>query len=196
MDVFNLLNKNSSLVNYYYYSKAFNNEEIDKILEISRNYQTFDGNVSDKIDYNYRRSKVSWLKLNDETHFIYEKIIYLMKEANKIMWNFNITNLIEPIQLSEYNEGSENETPGHYDWHMDLGQNYSTRKISVSIQLSDENDYEGGDLEFKIHNSDIKAPREKGTIVFFPSYIIHRVTKVTKGQRKSLVLWLHGPPFV
>ena len=69
---------------------------------------------------------------------------------------------------------------GHYDWHMDFIKNKSTRKISVSIQLSDENDYEGGDLEFMIHHSIIKAPRKKSTIIFFPFYITHRITKHLK----------------
>ena len=79
---------------------------------------------------------------------------------------------------------------------MDFGGSNSTRKISLSIQLTNENSYEGGDLEFMINRSTIKAPREKGTAILFPYYITHRVTDVTKGKRNSLVFWFHGPPFV
>ena len=193
MQKFDLLKKNDSLTNYYYYSKVFSSEEIEKIMNLSTNYTEIDGNVSGNVDYSYRKSKIIWLPLNDETHFIYEKIINLMKDSNQKMWNFHITNLVDQLQLTEYQEGLE---PGHYDWHMDFGNNASTRKISLSIQLSDENDYEGGELEFMMHRSIIKAPREKGTAIFFPSYLTHRVNKVTKGTRRSLVFWFHGPPFV
>lgn len=188
-----LLKKNDNLINYYYYSKIFNDEEIEKIVEISKKYCENDGTISNVIDYSYRKSTITWIPLNNETNFIYEKIINLMKSANSEMWNFHITNTVEYLQLTKYHDG---EQPGHYDWHMDIGVNTSTRKISLSIQLSDENEYEGGDLEFMIHRSIIKAPREKGTAIFFPSYLTHRVNKVTKGTRMSLVLWFHGHPFV
>jgi PKHD-type hydroxylase len=196
MKSFDFLIKNDNLTNYYYYKNQLNDEDIEKIIQISKNYKQIDGNVSNEINYDYRKSKIIWLPLNDETKFIYEKIVNLVKDANHNMWNFHITNLVDDLQLSEYNDGSEGEEPGHYDWHMDFGKNSSTRKISISVQLSESNDYEGGDLEFMIHRSIIKAPREKGTVILFPSYITHRVTKVTKGTRKSLVIWFHGPPFV
>ena len=195
---FDLLKKNENLTNYYYYSKYLTNEEIEKIIEISKKYHVTDGNVSGNVDYNYRKSKITWVPFNHETKFIYDKLIYLLKDANSKLWNFNITNLVDDVQISEYNDNlnTNGEEPGHYDWHMDFGTNVSTRKISVSVQLTDETDYEGGDLEFMIHRTIIKAPREKGTVIFFPSYITHRVTNIVKGTRKSLVFWFHGPPFV
>jgi PKHD-type hydroxylase len=193
MKSFDLLKKNTNIDNYYYFLKVFTDEEIQKIIDISQKYDSHDGNVSGVIDYSYRKSIIRWLPQNDETMFIYNKIVGLMKTANNTMWNFNITNLVDNIQISEYEEGI---TAGHYDWHMDFGKNNSTRKISVSVQLTDENTYEGGDLEMMIHRSMLKAPREKGTVIFFPSYITHRVTPVIKGKRLSLVFWFHGPPFI
>jgi PKHD-type hydroxylase len=41
----------------------------------------------------------------------------------------------------------------------------------------------------------MKAPKEKGAVVMFPSYLMHRITPVTKGVRKSLVLWVGGNTF-
>ena len=80
---------------------------------------------------------------------------------------------------------------------MDFGNDAtSTRKLSVSVQLSDPSEYEGGDLELMVNRNYIKVPKEKGTIIFFPSYLTHRVTKVTSGKRNSLVAWFHGPSFV
>lgn len=196
MQNFNLLKKNDNLTNYYYYANVFTNEELEKIIEMSKNYSTIEGNVSGKIDYDYRKSKIKWLHYNDETKFIYEKIVYIMKDANSKLWNFNITNLVDSIQFAEYCDDSDGNGCGHYDWHMDFGSETSTRKLSLSIQLTNGEEYDGGDLEFMIHRSIIKAPREKGLCIFFPSYITHRVTNVTKGTRRSLVFWFHGPPFV
>jgi len=190
----NLLNTNDNLTNYYYYTNVFSVEEIDKIKEITKTYDMEDGNVSGSIDYNYRKSNICWLPINEETLFIYDTVLKLVIDANNEMWKFNITNLKEEMQFTEYNE-DPNE-PGHYDWHMDVGSGCGTRKLSVSIQLTDPLEYEGGDLEFMIHRSIIKAPREQGTVIMFPSYLTHRVTSVTKGRRNSLVFWLHGPSFI
>jgi PKHD-type hydroxylase len=71
----------------------------------------------------------------------------------------------------------------------------NTRKISITVQLSDPNDYEGGVLELNVGNTIVQMPKEKGCAVLFPSYILHRVTPVTKGIRKSLVLWVGGTTF-
>lgn len=96
----------------------------------------------------------------------------------------------EPLQLSEYGVGH------FYDWHLDMGKNdFSVRKISFVVQLSDESDYEGGELEvFSSIHPDVQ-PKSRGTMVIFPSYILHRVTKVTRGARLSLVGWIGGPPY-
>jgi len=197
MKKINFLNENNGLINYYYFNNQFTNEEIEKIIEISKNYKVFDGTVNEIVDYDYRNSKIVWLPINEETTFIYEKLIDLLKIANKSMWNFNITDVLDSLQLAEYTDSSENGKNDFYDWHVDIGQNAtSTRKISVSVQLTDPSEYQGGDLEFMMGRSIIKAPREKGTVIFFPSYILHKVNEVTHGTRKSLVLWFHGPPFV
>jgi len=68
------------------------------------------------------------------------------------------------------------------------------RKLSFSLQLSDPEDYEGGELEF-LDNQDepFFAPKQKGTIVVFDSRVKHRVRKVTNGLRKSIVGWVVGP---
>lgn len=192
-----LLNENDNLINYYYYKNQFTNEEIEKIIEISKNYEVVDGNVSGIVNYDYRNSKITWLPLNDETKFVYDKLVALVKNANKTMWNFTITDIIDSLQLAEYSHHAEHDKKGFYDWHADIGaDSASTRKISVSVQLTESTEYEGGDLEFMIHRSILKAPREKGTVILFPSYINHKVNKVTKGTRRSLVLWVNGPHFV
>ena len=69
----------------------------------------------------------------------------------------------------------------------------STRKVSITVQLSGSDEYEGGELEYWKGGQDIqKAPRGKGVVFIFPSYMMHRVTPVTKGVRRSFVLWVGG----
>jgi PKHD-type hydroxylase len=79
---------------------------------------------------------------------------------------------------------------------MDMGDfPQNTRKISITIQLSNPDDYDGGDLEFWLGKTPEKAPREQAFAVLFPSYLMHRVTPVTRGMRKSLVVWVGGDTF-
>ena len=63
------------------------------------------------------------------------------------------------------------------------------------MQLSDPSEYEGGELKLYNGHEPITIKREKGLIVFFPSYTLHEVTPVTKGERYTLVGWVHGPAF-
>ena len=68
------------------------------------------------------------------------------------------------------------------------------RKLSLILQLSDPDDYEGGEVQFM--NSSGKsffAPKTRGTILVFDSRTMHRVKKVTSGNRKSIVAWVEGP---
>jgi PKHD-type hydroxylase len=196
MDLSDILVPNENLVNYYFFEKRFNDDEIKKIIELSNIYKKDIGNIGGKIDKTYRNSNITWLPFDTNTKYLYENVKDLMITANKRMWNFHITTVKDNIQLSEYVASNTGDAHGKYDWHMDFGQNVSTRKLSMTIQLTDPNDYEGGDLEFMIHRDIIKAPRSKGTVIIFPSYLQHRVTEVTSGIRHSLVTWFHGPPFI
>ena len=190
-----MLKPNEDIINYYYFSRVMSDKEIEEIKELSKTYPLIDGNVSGKVDKTYRVSDIKWIPPNDTTKDIYEKCKTLACCANERTWKFHVTNVKEHLQFTEY-RSSKVADNGHYDWHMDFGKESSTRKVSMVILLSDPNDYEGGDLEFMIHRNIIKAPKEKGTAIFFPSYIMHRVTPVTSGTRNSLVTWYHGPPFV
>jgi PKHD-type hydroxylase len=196
MDESNLLKENASMVNFYFFRNAFDDESIHQIKELSKNYPVVDGSVSGAIDKSYRNSEITWIPYNTETKWIYEKCKCLAISANNAMWNFHITTVKESLQLSEYKASQTDENHGHYDWHMDFGGQSSTRKLSMSIQLTDPGEYEGGDIEFMLHRQIIKAPKTKGTVIMFPSYLTHRVTKVTSGTRNSLVTWFHGPPFI
>jgi PKHD-type hydroxylase len=80
---------------------------------------------------------------------------------------------------------------------MDIGaENECTRKLSLVVQLSSPDEYEGGGLEIMASSEPVQVTKEKGLICAFPSFILHRVTPVTKGTRRTLVIWIAGPDFV
>lgn len=141
----------------------------------------------------YRKSKVIFIPRNKHTLWLYHKLGDLVTRVNKeTNWDFDITTMSEKIQYAEY----DSEYEGFYEWHLDIGDNASCkRKISISIQLSDEKEYEGGELEFKTGMDNIQAPKNVNSVILFPSYLLHRVKPVTKGTRRSLVLWISGPKF-
>ena len=144
-----------------------------------------------------RRSKIKWIDISPETDWLYERITSIMKQNNQIYWRFNLRDMPMSIQYTEYHATDE----GRYDWHMDMGHGEtSCRKLSTSILLSNTSDFEGGKFQFfkggKAGEEIFEYPlNNPGDMVIFPSYMIHRVTPVTKGIRRSLVLWVGGEPF-
>lgn len=139
-----------------------------------------------------RRSKVHFIRKNLEFSNLYLKIFRHVQKFNNEFFKFHLSEIDEDIQYTEYDESYK----GHYDWHVDCGYS-NTRKLSLVVQLSDPSEYEGGELQ--VHNGESPhrtCTKEKGAMILFPSFLHHRVTPVTKGTRRSLVLWISGPPFV
>ena len=179
---------NVDQTNYYWFKEGFTLNEIKSIEDLSMDFPFEKATtVSSNPDSEARKSQIKWLHLNSKTDWVYDKIVNMAIEANTT-WKFNLHSIIDSIQYTEYYEGG-----GHYDWHVDIGpKDISHRKVSVTIQLSDSDEYEGGELELWAGSGHYKLPRGKGVSTFFPSFTMHRVTPVTKGIRKSLVLWIGG----
>ena len=97
---------------------------------------------------------------------------------------------VEGVQLSRYEVGQFYNK--HMDFNGDSGTKAHTRKLSMSLQLSDEKSYDGGDLILYYDEQKYPTPKSKGTIIVFDSRITHEVTPVTRGERYSLVKWIHG----
>ncbi|TMV52564.1 2OG-Fe(II) oxygenase, partial [Thioclava sp. BHET1] len=89
------------------------------------------------------------------------------------------------------------EAEGHFGWHSDIGAGVvaGKRKLTMVVQLSDPSEYEGGRLETRADLDVREAPRDQGSATLFPSFVLHRVTPVTRGARHSLTIWAHGPAF-
>lgn len=179
---------------YYWFEGGFTEEEVDLIIASSSDYQSKDGTIignEEEVEAAIRKSKVKWLPNTAEWAWVYDRLAAMAIEANNALWKFDLHSIVDDIQFTEYEAGG-----GHYDWHLDIGPDtISHRKISITVQLSDSEEYVGGDLEMMPGNYSFAVPRKKGAVALFPSFILHRVTPVTEGLRRSLVLWLGGNHF-
>lgn len=136
---------------------------------------------------NERTSTVWEVYPGPETEWLFNKLEVALMKLNE-QWKFDLYGFLEGAQIYEYPIG------GFLNWHRDVGMGYmSARKLSMTLQLSHSTDYDGGDLEFMDFQE--KAPRGRGDLTVFPSFLMHRVTSVTRGMRLCCVSWVHGPPF-
>lgn len=180
--------------NYYWFDQGFSTEELELIYKsvgsLPFKEATIIGDTNLEETKKIRSSSLKWIPKNPEWQWLYDKLMSMATEANNALWQFDLISAPELIQYTEYYDTVE----GHYDWHQDIGPGpASLRKVSITVQLSDSIDYEGGDLElWQGGSSVIGAPRGGGVVVIFPSYLMHRVTRVTKGTRRSFVLWVGG----
>ena len=136
-----------------------------------------------------RKSQIMFIKTG-ANDWIYDKLGQACIQANSNRYKFDVKGFQTELQLANYG------IQDFFEWHMDFGAgDISDRKLSITVQLSDPTEYEGGDLQFMINHEVFTAPKEKGTAIIFPSFAQHRVTRVTQGNRKSIVGWIAGPPY-
>lgn len=170
----------------------------DQLIDIlSEDVKSFDESVSQSsvglseniFDDKLRSSKNSWIPT---THWICGLVWSYLHNANVSNFQYDIDGFDDgSLQYTHYSEGD------FYTWHQDDAISFGRlrpRKLSVVVQLSDPEEYEGGNLELMSSTDDkYVLPRTKGTIIVFDSRTRHRVTKVRSGHRRSLVGWGVGP---
>ncbi len=188
-----LFEKNTQNVdpqNYYWFNNGFSKDELNLIKKGVDNIPFERASFVSGDDDSVRTSSIKWIPQSQEWDWVYTKLMNMAVEANDALWKFNLISAPESIQYTEYYDYNN----GHYTWHQDIGPGIlSTRKGSSTVQLSDPNEYEGGDLEIWGGGEHLMKPdRGQGNVVIFPSYMMHRITKVTKGTRTSFVLWVGG----
>ena len=183
-------------------------DNFDNQLQDSR---VGDGNYG-TVDKDKRNAKNAWVPTS---HWTAGFLWHYVERANRENFLYDLTNIDgESLQYTVYGEGE------YYGWHNDAGiasyykpmsagnrENAEitaadfinescerVRKLSFSLLLSDPDTYEGGNLQFLDEaGKSYIAPRQRGTIILFDSRAQHRVQKVTKGVRKSIVGWTVGP---
>jgi PKHD-type hydroxylase len=171
----------------------FTREECDNIIALANgDYSQKAGVGTDqagRVALEVRNVNKYIIEYTKENEWIFDKIARAVATANAEYYKYEIMGITHGIELLHY-EGTEQ---GHYDWHTDTGHGgSSTRKISVSVQLTDSDKYEGGNLEVNCNGQVQQGVKEKGSISLFPSYALHRVSPVTSGERWVLVIWIHG----
>jgi len=191
--IFNI-NTNINQTEYYWYKEGFNTEELDWISNLKELYEyeiaSIVGPTDPTIIKEIRQSRIKWIPFDENSIWLYDKLKNFAIEANNTVWGFDLHSIIDSIQYTEYPEGG-----GHYDWHVDIGPGINHRKISIVVQLSDPSEYEGGDLQIWSGGQFRTVPKLKGCTALFPSFLLHRVTPVTKGLRRTLVLWVGGSSY-
>jgi len=206
-----------NLQNYFwYFKKAVPDHICDDIIKYGLQIKEEMAVTGGYGDQKLNRKQVKDLKKKRDSNIVWLSESWIYKELHPYIrqantnagWNFQ-WDFSEACQFTKYNKGQ------YYDWHCDSWErSYNKpndpqshgkiRKLSVTLSLSDNKDYKGGELEFDLRNIDpdkkrntmvCKEIRPKGSMVVFPSFLWHRVRPVTKGSRYSLVIWNLGWPF-
>jgi PKHD-type hydroxylase len=175
----------------------FTPEQCQMIIQAGRSEPRNDAGVGNEqgtkgghVDTNIRTSHISWIPFS-KTPEMYKDIERIMKTTNGNHFGFEGMQITEQAQYTEYQEG------GFYDWHVDNDVNFvhepPVRKISMTLLLSPESEFEGGDLELMSEGKIAKI--KQGHAIFFASFVRHRVKPVIRGRRQSLVMWFGGTPF-
>lgn len=172
-----------------YTDKVFTEEECKKIILQNNNLRKgvlATGNENE----NVRNSHVNFMYPAKDNDWIFERLTSVAFNLNNQFFNFDLFGFTEGLQFTKY------EAPhGFYSKHIDKIYNGVIRKMSITVQLSNPKDYEGGDLLLHLEKEPNKMQKEIGKLIAFPSYTLHEVTPVTKGTRYSLVAWVSGKPF-
>ncbi len=175
-------------------TNALSPDECDRLISLIAAHHLKDaGLVRGTTAHNIRRAEIAWLDDIPEASWVLERMISLTAQANREAFQFDLSDFGESPQVARYTA----EREGHFDWHSDIGAgNWAAkRKLTIVVQLSDPTSYEGGTLELRPDSTVRQAPRDRGTAIVFPSFVLHRVTPVSQGTRWSLTLWSHGPAF-
>ena len=197
--------RNKRFYPWCFWKKAFDDIELQKIINLMDSAKLTKGEVGGKSNnkklISVRKSNIKFFKFENGTglaDWIFFRLNTVIENINNQYYNFDL-NGYESFQYTVY-YGTEK---GKYDFHMDtiMDENKlddDCRKLSMTFLLSEPNkDFKGG--EFQINNSQEKnartVPMNKGDIILFPSFMLHRVKPVTEGIRKSIVVWVFGPKF-
>ena len=199
------------LTNHYWYiPEALTPQQCDEIQHAAAHVEQVDG-FHFGHEEGHRNSQISWL-YDQSTN---DQFAALMRQANsEAGWNYDLE-IAETVQYTRY------LAEGHYDWHIDGNQDQhaarkfvssienpiplnitpfpklqgTVRKLSTTVNLSPPEDYEGGQLQIRCYDQlHIFNDTPRGSMIVFPSFMEHRVTRITKGERHAAVMWYNGYP--
>ena len=179
-------------VNFYaFWNNAFSKEECQTIINIAKDKGLIKGTTfNDDKNKDVRDSKISWLYPVDGMDWVFRRVTDITLNLNERFFKFDLFGLNEGFQFTNYEAPS-----GKHGKHVDRLINMPVRKLSISIQLTNPEEYEGGELYLYNNSKGTLMDKTQGTLIIFPSYVLHEVMPVTKGERSSLVTWVTGKQF-
>ena len=159
----------------------FSSKEVDSIVEYGDSLILEEGRVKDeRVDHSIRNSKIAWIHPKKETLWLFSKAIKVFQSSLPF-------STLQSFQYTVYFD------KGHYDFHRDIGGNDPVQKARVNVgvlQLSDPGNYKGGVLQIKLEDGEvIDVMKNKGMTTTFPINLLHKVSPVTSGIRKTLIMW-------
>ena len=182
----------SNPVNYWsYWDNGFSKDECKQIIEYgNRHSQSKATTGLNRKQNKVRDSEIVWLAPAEEIQWVYRRMTDIVTSLNDRFFKFDLFGAIEGFQFTKYVGPT-----GKYGKHVDYFPGGITRKLSFTLQLSDPDEYEGGELCLYFESKPAVMKKDQGYVCVFPSYVLHEVKPVTKGTRYSLVTWITGKPF-
>lgn len=184
-----------SMQHFCIWGGGFTEEECDAIIAIAELREFKDAHIgasdNSRVDDEIRKTNVVWLEEDDDTHWFFERLNQIASKINFDKFQLQL-DCFDSFQYSKYEVGC------HYDWHTDIIENpdYGLyRKLSLSVMLSDPDDFEGGEFHISPSGnnaSSVNVKASRGDVVAFYSHLPHKVCPVTKGERITLVTWCLG----
>lgn len=180
---------------FWHWNNVLNKQECENIINNlhDERFKPAGLDVDNYINKDIRETEIVWLDVMSPIGCLLQA--YVNAANHYAEWQFDVR-YMEKVQIGKYSEEKES----FYDWHIDTGipdNNQEQRKLSISVLLSDPKEFKGGKLQFEDldEEENNKILTTQGSIVVFPSYMRHRVTPVTKGERYSAVSWMVGNKF-
>jgi PKHD-type hydroxylase len=175
---------------YRYYQVVrgkFTISECAQIVAFHRDGDAVLSKLSDASGNILRDSHILWLRRTQQTEWIFARVTSAVLEYNAA-YRFEISGQPDTAQLTRYAANQQ------YSWHMDLGSGRSSlRKITAVVELSSRADHTGGGIEiFYGEEIENKVTLDIGDMIIFPSFVMHKASRVDDGVRWSLVLWFNG----
>lgn len=182
---------------HVYWDDWLTDEELDEIEKYFEETSTLvpGTTMKEKINPTWRKSKIQFYRIDQDNQWIFNKLRNLAEHINTEFFQYDLVGF-DYLQYTVYDEVGSN-----YDFHMDMildngdtDEFEKLRKLSFTIVLNDVSEFTGGDLEFR-DSRDRIIEQKRGRAIAFPSWMLHRVTPIKSGIRKSLVFWVVGPKF-
>ena len=159
----------------------FLEEEVDQIIELGDALVLSEGKIKDdKLDHSIRNTRIAWIHPTTETHWLFDRAIIIFSSSLPF-------STLQSMQYTIYDSKGS-----HYDWHRDVGNGDEIMKARVTVgivQLSHPSEYKGGVLQIKHQDTVIDVMKMRGMVTTFPIQLEHKVSPVTSGIRKTLIMW-------